>query len=612
MFGINQFFNQKHLGSSLLIMCFAAMIALSYCGLIKPLGHDEAFFLQAVDLLAKGQGYASYGVMRGDGPWLFDPHITVGPVVLIPLSLLWRVSEGDVSVIRIFMGVVWFLYVVGLFRLFYSERSGLLVPALAIASSLCIVKVPAGVILGEMPAATAIVWAAYATRKNRPFWAALLAGMAVQIKLVFALAGLIVLLAYLLPVLASPSHRIRYRHVLNICLLFACPTLLFELSRFLSFDSVESWQASLDEFRHFLQTQNVNLHSTWLDTHNSKLAGVRSRLPTSAWLGAGVALLSLPFFIGIAYTHRGESRSSKRADKFPLAASIGLIIAGTAMLTGWINQSAQLSSRQALPLFLFSIPSLFALGGHLYLRSVAICHANSVVRFMALSSIAFCFLALAITLMARIEDTLRYEVKVREARKAEQQQVVNIIRRTKADSLFVDTYAGGYFQSAPYQLLSPIRAVPMKTGGSQIMIVSTYLVRVSKKGFPAYMRQCGKMLYSSQSTLVCRLPEFDREQADIQVLAWGPTQTAPGVVPNKQPNGGAGFYIRVTKHDVTKIGPVKIYFSGQPAFSTVFTGQLITGSLPSRFFNKLGKYEVSVKQLVTGRAFHVGYFTIGA
>ena len=141
MFGINQFFNQKHLGSLLLIMCFAAMIALSYCGLIKPLGHDEAFFLQAVDLLAKGQGYASYGVMRGDGPWLFDPHITVGPVVLIPLSLLWRVSEGDVSVIRIFMGVVWFLYVVGLFRLFYSERSGLLVPALAIASSLCIVKV---------------------------------------------------------------------------------------------------------------------------------------------------------------------------------------------------------------------------------------------------------------------------------------------------------------------------------------------------------------------------------------------------------------------------------------------------------------------------------------
>ena len=627
-------FNQKRLGLFLLILCFVVLSALSYSGLINPLSHDEAYLLQVADMLAKGEGYASYGVLKGDGPWLFSPHITVGPVVLIPLSLLWHLAEGNVTAVRAFMLVSSYLYLIGLFRLFWNEKSGLLIPALAIASSLCVVNFVGvyaeqaiGLVLGEMSAAAAIVWAGWAIKENRPYLAATMAGISIQIKLVFTLAGSIVLLAWLIPAIAS-SERVRYRVILAVGLLYALPTLVFELWRFFSHDSVDAWLVNLDEIRYFLQVQNVNLYWSWMDPGilHRKLSGFYSSLPATAWIASGIAVLPILLSAGIWLAQLGKRREAPTiptflptegksvafdTNKFPLAASIGLGIAGLAMSAGWITQSAQLNSRQALPFFLLFIPSVFAIGGYCCFRASVVCRGHFMARSMTLSSVLYVVL-LTVALVSRLEDNIESNKELK-ARKTEQEHVVNIIRSQNAESLFVDTTAGaGIWQNAVYQLLTPIQAVPLKTGASQIMIVSTFLRDVSQKSFSEYEQECEEVLYSTSNILVCRLPEFDKEEADIQVLDWGPRQTAPGMVPNRQIDGGGGLWITIREVGTKKVGPMAIYFAGQSAFyRTTFTGQVITATLPPRFFNRPGKHEVSLKQLVTGRVFPVGYFQVG-
>ena len=70
----------------LIAACVLLLLEVSYKSVSVPIDYDEAYNLQVVDLLAKGQGYASYGALKGSGPWLFDPHITTGPVILGPLA----------------------------------------------------------------------------------------------------------------------------------------------------------------------------------------------------------------------------------------------------------------------------------------------------------------------------------------------------------------------------------------------------------------------------------------------------------------------------------------------------------------------------------------------
>lgn len=280
----------------LFLASLAVLLVTTYCALLKPLIHDEAFLLQAADSLSKGQGYASYGVMRGDGPWLFDPYLTTGPVVLAPLSVIWQVTNGDVTAIRIFMLCFLYLYLLGLFLLFRNKQLGPLSPALAIASSLCIVELPAGLVLGELPAATALIWSALAIKSNKHYTAAILAGLAIQIKLVYALAGGILLLALAIPLPFSIGRiNLRYsRNVISMYAVFLIPTLMFELWRFLSFSDSNSWLANVDKFMFYLQHQNINTAGNWLDDQflEQKISAFQQAFPISAWVAGGISIFS--------------------------------------------------------------------------------------------------------------------------------------------------------------------------------------------------------------------------------------------------------------------------------------------------------------------------------
>lgn len=97
----------KHIDYVLSILLLSSSLFLTiiiiYNRINSPIDYDEAYNLQIVDSLVKGKGYASFGSFRGNGPWLFDPYITTGPIVLLPLSIIWKISNGSLIVSHIFM-----------------------------------------------------------------------------------------------------------------------------------------------------------------------------------------------------------------------------------------------------------------------------------------------------------------------------------------------------------------------------------------------------------------------------------------------------------------------------------------------------------------------------
>jgi hypothetical protein len=122
------------------------------------------------------------------------------------------------------------------------------------------------------------------------------------------------------------------------------------------------------------------------------------------------------------------------------------------------------------------------------------------------------------------------------------------------------------------------------------------------------------VIYSSPRTLLCWPHDVISKNVVLKILDWEPRFTQVGVVPNEQPDGGAGLSIKIEKVNVAELGPIKVFFSNRSAWINHQdpSGELITASIPPRLFKKLGQSEVSIKQLSTGQIFHVGYFDVTA
>ena len=88
---------------------------------------DEALILQTVDSLVGQRQYASFGVIRGFGPWQFDPNMTTGPVVALVAAPFWWISGGSIELLRLVMCVVALLYLGGVVALTGGSRNRALV-----------------------------------------------------------------------------------------------------------------------------------------------------------------------------------------------------------------------------------------------------------------------------------------------------------------------------------------------------------------------------------------------------------------------------------------------------------------------------------------------------
>lgn len=600
----------------LLLASLAGLAAASYRALFNPLEYDEAYNLQVVDTLARGGGYASYGALDGAGPRFFDSHITTGPAVLLPLALVWRVSDGSVAAVRAFMLAFPCLLVTGLHLLFRRPGGSSLLSALAVATTLSIHWLPAGRVLGELPAAAVMVWAALALARNRPLLAGFAVGMAIQIKFVYALAGCMLLGAWLAAGLWGQERKLARRALLVACLVLA-PAILFEGFRFLHFGNVRDYLGSVREFEAFLRSQNVNRGGTWLNPAilGAKAAGLVELLPTPALFAtAGLGALGLAGAVAallarprgeMAAPSGGGTRPAGTSRLFFASAVIGLMASGLALLIGWVTQSTQAGARQGLPFLLLFLPCLSALGGFCYLS----CREERSLRGWRVLPRAVVLCSVAGLLVTLCEETKlyltdrSYAVPLRE-----QREVAGLISRSGAESVFVD----GWWQNPEYLLLGGLPGVPRRTGSSQLLIVQDYQLRFTGTDWAAHRRRCAEVLYAGPGCLVCRLPPLTAGGLELQVMDWGPRAARAGSVPNEQPDGGMGLWIRFDHPELGALGPLRVLFAGHAAPTTHVHRErgLVTTSIPRSLVLRSGSHEVTLEETGTGATLRIGSFEV--
>lgn len=198
-----------------------------------PFWEDEGFNLTVPANLLQGLGYASDGVLSGSALIPFDPRISTGPVVLLPVAAVLATGVDLVVGSRLvpaafYVSLLVAVWLIG--RRVGGRWAGLAAVCVPMAFDTTAppspIQGPADV-LGEVPAAALLAWALYVLRR-RPWLAGLLVGLAIQTKYISLLAVPAFVVAYVLRL-----HGVRWIHRVRALLvpaaLVIAPTALVEL-----------------------------------------------------------------------------------------------------------------------------------------------------------------------------------------------------------------------------------------------------------------------------------------------------------------------------------------------------------------------------------------------
>lgn len=238
--------------STLLVVVGVHCFSLVHGIVSSRLWGDEAYNLTVAVNLAAGHGYASDGLLTSGRFDLFDPRVSTGPTVLVPVAGAILLGLDPVTAGRLMMSLIYVGAVAGIGVLGWKiGRSGGLVIALAIPLAFDATNPDSPMqspidVIGEWPAAGLLAWALVVLAR-RPWLAGLLLGLAVQAKLV-AVLSLPVILAMVLVTSAPLRARIRVGLIVGILALL--PTLVFELVKLgqLGFSGYVRWFAGFLEF----------------------------------------------------------------------------------------------------------------------------------------------------------------------------------------------------------------------------------------------------------------------------------------------------------------------------------------------------------------------------
>lgn len=92
------------------------------------------------------------------------------------------------------------------------------------------------------------------------------------------------------------------------------------------------------------------------------------------------------------------------------------------------------------------------------------------------------------------------------------------------------------------------------------------------------------------------------------ILSWGPQSTIINGIPNKQPAGGMGLWIKLS--DTKNIGDIQVQFAGNPAKISSVQENMITAEIAPESLSILGKKDVKIKLLDTNQLINVGFFEV--
>lgn len=263
-------FVRRALFPTALALIVIAQLVIVVPGLFHTrLWEDEAYNLTVALNMLSGHGYASDGILSGGHMLLFDPRISTGPTVLLPVTAMLSTGIDLVLGGRIVMLLFYAALLVGLWLLGRRVAGGLAgasagrwggLVALTLPLALNLKQMPSPVqgptdILGELPAAMFLVFALYLWRRH-PLWAGLMAGLAVQTKFIALLAVPALLVAVLL---SEPRVDDRWNWGARVLravwfgVAVAVPTLLVELWKLITL-GWGGYRAETHEFVRFVRT----------------------------------------------------------------------------------------------------------------------------------------------------------------------------------------------------------------------------------------------------------------------------------------------------------------------------------------------------------------------
>lgn len=318
----------------------AGHVAIAVNSLVtRPFWEDEAFNLTVPRNLLAGLGYASDGALSGSTITAFDPRISTGPVVLLPVAATLATGMDPVLAARIVPLAFWALLVAGLAVLGWriaGAGASLLAAAVPLAftadAGVSPIQGPAD-LLGEIPAAALLVWALVVLQR-RPWLAGLLVGLAVQAKLIAVLA--LPAFAVALWVLADGSGWARVRNTLRRSwlplALVALPTALLELAALLSLGPA----AFVDHLRELVRFVRSGGQGDAGTTIVQKL----STLADSWSLPAGIAVIGAALAVGLAGIGVVRRwRSTRASDRAVIAYALAAAVGALAFVGWWATAS---------------------------------------------------------------------------------------------------------------------------------------------------------------------------------------------------------------------------------------------------------------------------------
>ncbi|WP_164232945.1 hypothetical protein [Microbacterium hydrocarbonoxydans] len=300
---------------------------------------DEAFNLTVPRNLLAGLGYSSDGALSGSMITPFDPRISTGPVVLLPVAALLATGIDPVIAARLVPLAYWILLLAGSAVLGHrigGRWAALLAVAVPLAfttsAGFSPIQGPAD-LLGEIPAAALIVWA-LVVLPRRAWLAGLLVGLALQAKLIALLA--LPAFAVAIWVLTDGTGWARAGAALRRSwlplLLAGVPTLLLEVAALLTLGP-SGYVQHLRALAGFVRSGGQGDAATSITQKLGTLA--------DSWsLPAGVAIACAILTLGLAAAGLIMSaRSAAKEDRLVIAYGLAALVGALAFVGWWATAS---------------------------------------------------------------------------------------------------------------------------------------------------------------------------------------------------------------------------------------------------------------------------------
>lgn len=344
---------------ALIVACYAVVVA---AGFRSPLGYDESYNLQVPWFLVHSHRYATDGSLYTDyGVRDFDALISTGPTVLLPVGLAYMIVGSNLWVARALMSA-WFLALAVASYVLGKRIGG---PWAARAAVLALLAVntraewPTGSgwpndyiagpadVLGEIPAAALLMWAAIAMAGLRWRTSGALLGCAVLTKVLAAIVLPAFLLATFISLRALPVRE-RLFQLAAFTGWFAAPLVGWQAIR-LAWLGPERFGERVVDFMN-----NMATLGSGLAPHRFSIWDVRTMLLVhSTHLPALTGCLVLTS-VGLLLSGRG--RSTADHSRSTRAATSALCGAAITILGWWLFVSDTVVYRHVVIAVLLAVP----------------------------------------------------------------------------------------------------------------------------------------------------------------------------------------------------------------------------------------------------------------